>query len=169
MSQSEDSEELPARVRIRSQSSPLRYQPCRLFLRSCCSGATQKLYIYKLCPQNHGAPLYNFLFCMPLVRFKLRGPCNKSSVQTATTFFLLQPRQSAFRNTPPRLTPCAQLRSFHTQILKMDVRDLSESAASGDDLKLTNRLNESRSPYVSARPSLLRINEIWRAQHLVRD
>lgn len=33
----------------------------------------------------------------------------------------------------------------------MDVRDLSDgSAASADDLKLKNRLNESRSPYVSA-------------------
>jgi uncharacterized protein YyaL (SSP411 family) len=41
------------------------------------------------------------------------------------------------------------VRRFHTSILRMDVKDLSDaSASSGDGLKLTNRLKESRSPYV---------------------
>lgn len=42
---------------------------------------------------------------------------------------------------------------FHTQILRMDGREdarVSAEVVSGDDLRLTNRLNESRSPYVSA-------------------
>ncbi|KAF2119157.1 hypothetical protein BDV96DRAFT_569128 [Lophiotrema nucula] len=83
---------------------------------------------------------------MPPVRFKLRGPC--STIRPLPS--PLPPRNSTVRlSTPTRTTPRAQLRRYHTQILRMDVRDLSDGgAASGDDLKLVNRLNESRSPYV---------------------
>lgn len=41
------------------------------------------------------------------------------------------------------------MRRFHASILSMDVKDMSDTSATpGDSLKLTNRLKESRSPYV---------------------
>lgn len=86
--------------------------------------------------------------CMPPVRFKLRGPCSSARAAFNTS---LGPRAAIQPVRISRISPRAQALKFHTQILRMDVRDLSEtSASSGDDLKLTNRLNESRSPYVSA-------------------
>ena len=42
----------------------------------------------------------------------------------------------------------------------MDVRDMSEETApAGDDLKLTNRLSKSRSPYVSANATLYSVED----------
>jgi uncharacterized protein YyaL (SSP411 family) len=83
---------------------------------------------------------------MSTVRFKLKRPCASALTSLAT---------APTRRTPvkapatPRLPPRAQLRRLHTSILNMEaqIRPGAEAPA-GDGLKLTNRLNESRSPYV---------------------
>jgi hypothetical protein len=90
--------------------------------------------------------------CMPTIRYKLRGRC--SHIPTTLTPSTLRPASipsSAPLPLRPQAAPRARLHKYHTHILRMDVRHLSEEHASeGDGLKLTNRLNESRSPYVSA-------------------
>jgi len=85
---------------------------------------------------------------MPPVRFNLRGPC----ASARTTFTTAPTRRTPARTTAtPHSAPRAQAqaRGFHTSILRMDVKDMSGASANpGDGLKLTNRLKESRSPYV---------------------
>lgn len=82
---------------------------------------------------------------MPLIRFNLKGPSLSS--QTVVSPPALR---RTFPPLAPLVTPRVRLLRAHTRILKMESRDYSQaSASSGDDLKLVNRLNESRSPYVS--------------------
>jgi len=83
---------------------------------------------------------------MSPVRFNLRGSCRSARTPLATT----QTRYvSAPITAPPRAVPRAPQRSFRTSILRMAAHNTSGgSASSGDDLKLKNRLSESRSPYV---------------------
>jgi hypothetical protein len=83
---------------------------------------------------------------MPPLRFNLRGSCRPARTTIATA----PPRRTPAPSTAtPPSTSRAQQRSFRTSILKMDAHTSSGgSATSGDDLKLKNRLNESRSPYV---------------------
>jgi hypothetical protein len=84
--------------------------------------------------------------CMSPVRFTLRGPCKPPSAP-------LTKRPPRTPQPAPRLLP-PLLRS-HARVLSMDPRQLSEGTPSSSHhgLKLTNRLAESRSPYVSASPA----------------
>jgi uncharacterized protein YyaL (SSP411 family) len=83
---------------------------------------------------------------MPLVRFKIRGPCASSRIALATA---PTPRTRFQAPVTPQFPPRAQLRKLHASVLNMDSQARSGAEApSGDGLKLTNRLNESRSPYV---------------------
>jgi len=112
-----------------------------------CGGAERAHFKYF---RKHGPPLpCPTISCMPTtIRFKLRGPCAASLASPRPQ----PPQRPSIQPAPlPRASPRTQLRRLHTCMLRMDVRDLSEGTVqSGDGLKLTNRLNESRSPYVSA-------------------
>jgi hypothetical protein len=93
-------------------------------------------------------------FCMP-VRFKLRGPCSSARTIQSTPKRLSRPPPTLTAPTRPTTAPRAQALQLRSHILKMDARDLSDkSNSSGDGLKLKNRLNESRSPYVRTRALL---------------
>lgn len=85
---------------------------------------------------------------MPLVRFRLRGPCNIArppARHITSTSQTPHPDPALSRGT----TQARQLRNFRTSILAMDPRQIpGSSSASGDQLQLKNRLSESRSPYV---------------------
>ncbi|CAI6329273.1 unnamed protein product [Periconia digitata] len=91
---------------------------------------------------------------MPQVRFRLRAPCSPAaSLQPAVVN--ATPRIAVQQAAPPTKPARTRALRFHTQILKMDGRSTSEAGASssvatGNDLKLVNRLGESRSPYVRA-------------------
>jgi uncharacterized protein YyaL (SSP411 family) len=81
---------------------------------------------------------------MPLVQFNLRGSCRSARIFTET-----RPARQPLQPTPaaPRALSRAHQRKFRTSILTMNSSS-GASASAGDGLQLTNRLSESRSPYV---------------------
>ncbi|RMZ67268.1 DUF255 domain [Pyrenophora seminiperda CCB06] len=85
---------------------------------------------------------------MPAVKFNFRASCRFAPTPLTTT----PPRYvPASATAPPRVVPRAPQRNFRSSILGMAAHNTSgSSASSGDELKLKNRLSESRSPYVRA-------------------
>jgi uncharacterized protein YyaL (SSP411 family) len=83
---------------------------------------------------------------MSTVKFKLKGSCASAHTAPATA---PTRRTTAQRPATARFLPRAQLRKLHASILAMEAQNRpTAEAPKGDGLKLTNRLNESRSPYV---------------------
>lgn len=98
--------------------------------------------------------------CMPQVRFQLRAPCSTaSSIPSSTPIRRIAVQQIAPPPPPPAKTARTRILGFHTKILRMNGRSAAETEASpsavpgSHDLKLVNRLSESRSPYVSLQNS----------------
>lgn len=87
-----------------------------------------------------------FLCCMPLVKFNFRASCRPVRTPVvAASAYQVSPAAALTRPT----VSFAQQRHFRTSILRMHAHGTSSHmTSSGDDLKLRNRLNESRSPYV---------------------
>ncbi|KAJ5023057.1 hypothetical protein J3E71DRAFT_394486 [Bipolaris maydis] len=83
---------------------------------------------------------------MPLVKFNFRASCRP--VRTPVAAASAHQVSTAAAVTRPAVS-FAQQRHFRTSILRMNSHSTSSHmASSGDDLKLKNRLSESRSPYV---------------------
>lgn len=83
---------------------------------------------------------------MPLVKFNFRASCRPVRTPVAAaSAHQVSPAAAVIRPT----VSFAQQRHFRTSILRMNSHSTSSHmTSSGDDLKLRNRLNESRSPYV---------------------
>jgi uncharacterized protein YyaL (SSP411 family) len=83
---------------------------------------------------------------MSTVKFKLKGSCASAYTAPATA---PTRRTTAQPPTTAQSLPRAQLRKLHASILTMEAQNRpAAEVPKGDGLKLTNRLSESRSPYV---------------------
>jgi hypothetical protein len=67
------------------------------------------------------------------------------------------PRYTNQSSLRPRLYLKSPLLRPYTSTAKMDVQDLLASSSTSGELKLVNRLSESRSPYVSAQAVSIRL------------